>query len=136
MEVPRLGVQSELQLTAYTTATAMCDLSCIWDSSEKCQVPDPMSEARDQTHIFMYTRWICFCYATTGTPQLAYSVVGKTEDQRDGIHSLRTSHVLKTHPRDTEAILHHKISLCDHRISKSKWISETRGPFPLLYMHS
>ena len=30
MEVPRLGVESELQLTAYTTATAMPDLSCIW----------------------------------------------------------------------------------------------------------
>ena len=31
MEVPRLGVKSELQLPAYTTATATLDLSCIWD---------------------------------------------------------------------------------------------------------
>ena len=30
MEVPRLGVKSELQLWVYTTATAMWDLSCIW----------------------------------------------------------------------------------------------------------
>ena len=29
MEVPRLGVQSELQLPAYTTATATQDPSCI-----------------------------------------------------------------------------------------------------------
>ena len=29
MEVPRLGVQSELQLPAYTTAIAMQDLSCV-----------------------------------------------------------------------------------------------------------
>ena len=29
MEVPRLGVKSELQLPAYSTATAMPDLSCI-----------------------------------------------------------------------------------------------------------
>ena len=28
-EVPRLGVESELQLLAYTTATATPDLSCI-----------------------------------------------------------------------------------------------------------
>ena len=31
MEVPRLGVKSQLQLWAYTTATAMLDLSHICD---------------------------------------------------------------------------------------------------------
>ena len=31
MEAPRLGVQSQLQLPAYTTATATPDLSCICD---------------------------------------------------------------------------------------------------------
>ena len=31
MEVPRLGFKLELQLPAYTTATAMHDLSCICD---------------------------------------------------------------------------------------------------------
>ena len=31
MEVPKLGVQSQLQPPAYTTATAMSDLSCILD---------------------------------------------------------------------------------------------------------
>ena len=31
MEVPRLGVESELQLLAYSTATAMQDLSRIYD---------------------------------------------------------------------------------------------------------
>ena len=31
MEIPRLGVKSELQLQAYTTATAMLDLSHICD---------------------------------------------------------------------------------------------------------
>ena len=41
MEVPRLGVQSELQLLAYITATAMPDPSCICDlhhSSQQCQI--------------------------------------------------------------------------------------------------
>ena len=31
MEVPRLGVESELQLPAYTTVTAIRDPSCICD---------------------------------------------------------------------------------------------------------
>ena len=31
VEVPRLGVKSELQLPVYTTATAIPDPSCIWD---------------------------------------------------------------------------------------------------------
>ena len=31
MEVPKLGVESELQLPAYTLATAMWDLSCVCD---------------------------------------------------------------------------------------------------------
>ena len=44
MEVPRLGVESELQLPAYTTATAMPDPSLVFDL---CQILDPLSEARD-----------------------------------------------------------------------------------------
>ena len=50
MEVPRLGVESELQLPAYTTATATWDLSCMCDlhhSSWPCWVLIPLSEARD-----------------------------------------------------------------------------------------
>ena len=41
VEVPRLGVQSELQLPASTTATAMLDPSCICDlhhSSRQCWI--------------------------------------------------------------------------------------------------
>ena len=58
MEVPRLGIESELQQPAYTTATAMWDLSHIYnlhDSSWQCQIPHPLSEARDQTPILMDT---------------------------------------------------------------------------------
>ena len=39
MEVPRLGVQSELQLPAYTTATATWDLSHICDLHGSLQQP-------------------------------------------------------------------------------------------------
>ena len=53
MEVPRLGVQSELQLPAYTTATATPDLSRVCDlhhSSWQCRILNPLNEARDRTH--------------------------------------------------------------------------------------
>ena len=52
MEVPRLGVELELQLPAYATTTAMQDLSRIrdlYDSSWQCRVLNPLSEARDRT---------------------------------------------------------------------------------------
>ena len=54
MEVPKLEAESELQLPAYTTATATQDLSCIWNlhhSSQQCWILNPLSEARDLTHI-------------------------------------------------------------------------------------
>ena len=56
MEVLRLGIKSEPQLSAYTTATATQDPSCIWDlcrSSRQCQILHPLGEARDWTHILM-----------------------------------------------------------------------------------
>ena len=54
MEVPRLGVQLELQLPAYTTATATRDPSLVFDlyhSSRQCLILNPLSDARDRTHI-------------------------------------------------------------------------------------
>ena len=68
MEVPRLGVKSELQLLAYATATATPDLDHICDSTPQLMAtPDlnPLNEARGWTHILMDTsqpNW-----ATTGT---------------------------------------------------------------------
>ena len=56
MEVPRLGVESELQKLTYTTATALRDPSHICDlhhSSLQCLTLNPLSEARDQTHLLM-----------------------------------------------------------------------------------
>ena len=49
MEVPRLGVELELELPVYTTATATPDMSWVCDlhhSSQKCQILNPLSEAR------------------------------------------------------------------------------------------
>ena len=50
MEVPGLGVESELQLQAYITATAKPDPSCIFNlclSLQQCRILNPVSEARD-----------------------------------------------------------------------------------------
>ena len=49
-EGPRLGVESEQQLPAYTTATATRDPSLVCGlhhSSWQCQILNPLSEARD-----------------------------------------------------------------------------------------
>ena len=72
MEVPGLGVELELRLLAYATATAMPDLSWVCDlcrSSQQCQILNPVSEARHQTHMLMDTSWVCYHSATTGTPE-------------------------------------------------------------------
>jgi len=72
MEVPRLGTKSELQLPA--TATATWDPSCVFDlccSLPKRWILNPLSEARDRTHNLMGTSWVCYCWATTGTPHRA-----------------------------------------------------------------
>ena len=63
MEVLGLGVELELQLLAYATATAMWDPNTICNlhhSSWQCQILNPLSEAWDQTHILMDTSWVSF----------------------------------------------------------------------------
>ena len=71
-KVPRLGVESELQLPAYATATAMQDPSHICNlhhsSQRQRQISNPLSQARDRTRKLMVTRRICFPCATTGNP--------------------------------------------------------------------
>ena len=70
MKVPRPGVESKLQLPAYTRATAtqdssrVCDLHC---SSQQCQILNPLLEARDRTYILMVTSWIRYHWTMTGT---------------------------------------------------------------------
>ena len=56
MEFPRLGVELELHLLAYTAATATWDLSHVWDlhhSSRHHQILNPLDEAGDQALILV-----------------------------------------------------------------------------------
>ena len=58
MEVLRLEVESELQLPAYAPVIAMPNPGCICDihcSSSQRQILNPLSEARDRTHVLMDT---------------------------------------------------------------------------------
>ena len=58
MEVPGLGVKSELQLTAYSIATAVSDLSCICKlccNFWQYWFLNALTEARDLTCILMDT---------------------------------------------------------------------------------
>ena len=56
VEVPRLGVKSELQLPAYTTATATWDRSHVCDlyhSQQQCQILNQLRKDRDRIRILM-----------------------------------------------------------------------------------
>ena len=58
VEVPRPAVKSKLQLPAYASATALQDASCICNlhhSSWQHRMLNPLSEARDRTHILIDT---------------------------------------------------------------------------------
>ena len=72
MEVPRLGVKSELHLLAYATATAIPDPKNVCDlhhSSWKCWILNPLSKARDQARNLIVPSWIRFHCTTMGTPR-------------------------------------------------------------------
>ena len=60
-EVLRLGVQLELQLPGYTTATATQV-----HSSWQCWILHPLSKARDPTLSLMDTSWVHYCLSHEG----------------------------------------------------------------------
>ena len=73
MEVPRLGVESELQLPVYTTDTATWDLNHVCNlhhSTWQHGILNPLSKASDQIHVLMDTGGFLNHWATTGTSTL------------------------------------------------------------------
>ena len=78
MEVPRLGVKSELYPLAYATATAIWDLSHVCNlhcSSWHHWILNPLSEARDGTLNLMVPSWIHFRYSARGTPTHTFLIL-------------------------------------------------------------
>ena len=74
-KVPRQGVESELYLPAYVMATATWDPSHIYDlpqSSQQCQILNPLNKARDRTRILMDTSRVPYRWATNGNFQNMY----------------------------------------------------------------
>ena len=68
MDVPGLRVELELQLPACVTGIAMWDLSRIGElhhSLWQLQILNPLSKARDQTHILMDISGVHYLWATT-----------------------------------------------------------------------
>ena len=77
MEVPRLGVSSELLLPAYTTTIATRDPSCVCDPYHSLWqwqrwIFNPLSKARDRTYNLIDTSWICYFWAMTGTLKIIF----------------------------------------------------------------
>ena len=75
MEVPRLGMELELQLPAYTTTTATPDQSCTCDlhhSSGPLWILKPLSETRDRIQVLMDASRADYRRATIGTPAFKF----------------------------------------------------------------
>ena len=80
MEIPRLGIQSELRLLSYTRATTTPDQSRICNlhhSSRQRPILNLLSKARDRTHNLMVPNLIHFHCATTGTPPLVLRIMSR-----------------------------------------------------------
>ena len=78
MEIPRLGVKLELQLLVCVIATAVRDPSHICDlhhSLWQRRILNPLSEARDWTHILLYTSRVCFCEPQRELPRLSFYII-------------------------------------------------------------
>ena len=123
--MPSLGVKSELHLLACTTATATWDPSRICDlhhSSWQFQIPNPPSEARDQTRVLMDTGWIYFPRATKGIPDPSLLFID--------VHPLPTLKAGLIH-----AFLTQKLGLRPHPLPGGDWslcwpAGQRAGPAP------
>ena len=75
MEVPRLGVELELQLQAYTRATSTEDSSCLCNlhhSLWQYWILNPLSGASHWTHILKDTSQVCNSLSHNRTSQVQF----------------------------------------------------------------
>ena len=69
MGVPRLGVESDLQLLAHTTVIAMQDPSRVCDlhhSTQQRWILNPLSKARDRTRVLVDAGQVCKLLSHSG----------------------------------------------------------------------
>ena len=90
MEVPRLGVQLELQLPAYNTATSDLRATSATYTTVRGNVLilNPLSEARDGTRNLMVLSRIRFPCAMMGTPSffLSFFLIPYSDIQAMKLH--------------------------------------------------
>ena len=82
MKVPRLRVELDLKLPAYTTATATRDPNHVCNlhhSSRQCRILNPLSEARDRTYNLMVLSWIRFYCTMMGTLRAKHLMIEKLQ---------------------------------------------------------
>ena len=80
------------QLLAYATATAIPDLCSIFklhQSSQQCQILNPLSKARDQTLVCLDTSGVRYCCSTMGTPH-AFILDSHQHELTEGSHTRKT----------------------------------------------
>ena len=98
MEVPRPGVESDLQLPAYTTAIATWDLSHIFALHQSLQqhwIFNTLSEARDWTCVLMDASRVCYHWAMTGLLSIFIVAFSSYLKQRHMIKYIHTRVVIK-----------------------------------------
>ena len=73
MDIPRLGVESELQLPATATATQDPSHICaLHHSSQQRSILNPLSEVKDWTCALMDISLVHYHWATVGTPTVTF----------------------------------------------------------------
>ena len=88
MEVPRLGVEPELQLPAYATATAMPDPTYTTAHGNTGSLTH--WESMDRNHNLMFPSWIYFHRSMMGTPVCWNFYAGNLQMNVYAGHSLLT----------------------------------------------
>ena len=128
MEVPRIGVKSELQLPpAYTTATGMQDLSGVCNlhhSSRQRRILNPLSEDRDGNCNLIFPSGILFHCSRMGTP-LNFQLLHLH------VHIL-FSHIIMLRHKIWFPVLYGRISLLIHSKGSSLHLLTPNSQFILL----
>ena len=136
MEVPRLGVQLELQLPAYTTATITRDPSCVCDlhhSSRQSQILNPLSEARDQTCNLMVLSWIHFLWTTTGTPEhILDDIIWALDQAMPEVPSISKHNKLRRHNGNSQSYSKYFIL---NKLLTSIWVFSESSSFSWVVPH-